>query len=63
MGHVEGGGENLRGILVQTPEQLPGGARHPGRRVTQPLPVGVLADSQEELAHRGLGPDDVDATF
>ena len=41
---------------MQTSENLGVGARHPSRGFPQPLTVGILADSQEELPDGTLRP-------
>ena len=45
---------------MQAAEQLGIHAGHAGRGLAQPLAVGVLADGQQDLAHRALDPRLID---
>src|SRR5262245_27730751 len=44
------------GILAQAGKELLVGVGHPLWRAPQPFAVGVLADGDEDLAHRRLDP-------
>ncbi|MBB5871242.1 hypothetical protein F4553_004621 [Allocatelliglobosispora scoriae] len=46
--------QDLGGIDPQTGEELGIGAGDPGRGLGEPVPIGVLADGDEDLANRSL---------
>ena len=54
MAEVEGRGEDVLRRHVQAGEDLRVGPRDPGRGVGEALAIGVLADADEQLAHRAL---------
>ena len=60
MRHVEGGGQDLGGVLAHPAEQFASRLRHPGGSLAQPVSIRILTDGQQELTHCSLGPDDVD---
>ena len=53
---VEGLREHFCGVERQPREELAVGPRDARRCLLQTLTIGVLADGDEQLAHRGLGP-------
>ena len=55
---VEGGGEDLARVLVHAGQQLGVRLGDPARGVPQAVAVRVLADREQQLADRGLGPRD-----
>src|SRR2546421_1273076 len=57
---LERGRQYLGGVDAQPGEQLGVRLRDPGRGLPQAVPVGVLADGDEDLPHRVLDPLEVD---
>ena len=59
---VEGRGQHLLGLLPQPGEHLRVRPRHPLRGVLQPVAVGVLADTDQDLPDGGHDPGVVERT-
>lgn len=53
---VEGRGQHLAGVLLQTGEHLAVGPGHPAGGVTQAVAVGILPDPDQDLADRCCHP-------